>query len=436
MAEQAFAARHAARLLADIGVHGLEVGTAPHPAVAWAESGLGACTGLEHAPGLMAPAPVAAAADGAMLALRALVPGLTAPGGNVLLGERARLLRLPARGAVSAGGTCRLLRTRSGMLAVNLARPEDWAALPAWLECDMAPDWPTIAAVMAARDGGELVRRAALLGLAVAEAPSRPAAGAWLSISAEGPPAPPPRRLRVIDLSALWAGPLCGRLLLAAGAEVIKVESRARPDGARSGDADVFARLNGGKWCVGLDFSRHADLVALRGLIARADIVIDSARPRAMAQLGLAAAECVRATPGLVWVSITGYGRDGAAADRVGFGDDTAAAAGLCGAMRAAYGAMMFCGDAIADPLTGLHAAVAAVGLRRRGGGVVAALSLQGVVADILSADRLAGPLRRQRTRRWGRLARRVPPAPLPRGGQPAAAWGAHTRDILAAWAA
>lgn len=436
MADRDFAARHAARLLADLGFAGLEIGEAPHPAIAWAESGLGTCTGLSEAPGLMSPAPVAAAADGAMLALRALAPGFDAPRGAVVLGERARILGLPARGAVSPNATCRLLRTRSGMLAVNLARGEDWQALPAWLECEVAADWAALAAILAARDGRDVLARAALLGLAVAEAPARPPDVAWLSVSRAGAAAPPPARLRVVDLSALWAGPLCGRLLLAVGAEVIKVESRARPDGARAGNAEFFARLNGGKRSLGLDFSSPADLAALRDLIGRADMVIDSARPRAMTQLGLDPVECVRQTPGLVWVSITGYGRYGTEAERGGFGDDAGAAAGLCGAMRAAHGAMLFCGDAIADPLTGLHAAVAAMALRQRGGGVVAALSLRGVVAEVLRADCLPAQARRQRTRQWARLARFVSPAPLPRLGEPAAALGAHTHELLAACAA
>ena len=59
--------------------------------------------------------------------------------------------------------------------------------------------------------------------------------------------------LVVIDLSALWAGPLCGDLLARSGATVVKVESTQRPDGARRGARAFFDLLNGRKRSVGLD---------------------------------------------------------------------------------------------------------------------------------------------------------------------------------------
>ena len=116
------------------------------------------------------------------------------------------------------------------------------------------------------------------------------------------------RSPRVVDLSALWAGPLASHLLWLAGAEVIKVESRTRPDAMRDGDSQFYALLNQGKASVVLDFAAHNDRQALHSLIAAADIVIEAARPRALAQLGFDAAEIVRKTPGLVWITITGHG--------------------------------------------------------------------------------------------------------------------------------
>ena len=61
---------------------------------------------------------------------------------------------------------------------------------------------------------------------------------------------------------------------------------------------------------------------------------------------------------GLIWMTITGYGATGQAADWIGFGDDCAVAAGLAEALRRAAGHPGFVGDAIADPLTGIHAAL------------------------------------------------------------------------------
>ncbi len=91
----------------------------------------------------------------------------------------------------------------------------------------------------------------------------------------------------------------------------------------------------------------------MAALVRAADIVIESSRPRALARFGLDAEAAAAA--GTTWVSITAYGR---ASDRVGFGDDVAAGAGLVA--RDADGLPVFVGDAIADPLTGLTAAAAA----------------------------------------------------------------------------
>ena len=133
----------------------------------------------------------------------------------------------------------------------------------------------------------------------------------------------------VVDLSALWAGPLCGDLLARAGATVVKVESTQRPDGARRGPREFFDLLNGHKRSVALDLQSHDGVRVLHDLVRRADVVIEASRPRALAQLGVDGPDLVRAGGPRVWVSITGYGRSGDAANRVAFGDDAAAAGGL-----------------------------------------------------------------------------------------------------------
>ncbi len=191
-----------------------------------------------------------------------------------------------------------------------------------------------------------------------------------------------------------------------AGARVLKVESTRRPDGARGGPAAFFDLLHAGKASVALDFASPSGRRALVALVARADVVIESARPRAMQQLGIDPAALVRARAGLTWISVTGYGRSGAAGRWIAFGDDAAAAAGLAHATGRLAGGdtPLFCADAIADPLTGMHAAVAALAGYRHGGGVLAALALRDVAAYALafgpaptaatvrSLDRPAGP--------------------------------------------
>src|SRR5262249_13648186 len=117
--------------------------------------------------------------------------------------------------------------------------------------------------------------------------------------------------LRVVDLSSLWARPPCGQLLEASGMPVVKVERSGRPDGAGRGRAEFFDLLNAGKESVVLDLDAAAGLGSLRALLEWADVVIESSRPRALQQLGIDAARLVAESRPRVWLSITGYGREG-----------------------------------------------------------------------------------------------------------------------------
>lgn len=373
------AERHAHALLARLGCDDRPAVAGDHPALAWRRAGLMAVTGRADGPGLVAPVALASAADGALAALKALVPDTFLPeSGALLLGERARLRGLRRQGAVSANGSCRLLAARGGGIALNLPRPDDWEQLPALLG-EPAEDWAQVTRAVARQERDALLAQGQLLGLAIAaDAPARsvpPFAMEAFGIRAPGRGAP-----LVVDLSSLWAGPLAGSLLRAAGARVMKVESRRRPDGARAGHPAVFDLLNAGKQSVALDFADPRDIDRLRRLVDHADIVIEASRPRALAHLGIQAEEV--AARGATWLSITAHGRTGAAADRIGFGDDAAVAGGLSAAMARAWGEALFAGDAIADPLTGITAALAGWAGWLRGGGRLVSLALADVVAD------------------------------------------------------
>lgn len=340
-------------------------------------------SGLADGPGRVCPLALATAADGALLALKHLAPEAELPiNGALLLGERARLLGLRRQGRVSANGSCHLLEAADGRVAINLARDDDWGLLPALVEDAAAVDLDSLTALMAQWPTAHLVARGSEMGLAIAADRARPVPKQWVVRTAGGAV----RRRAVplvVDLSSLWAGPLAGSLLAMLGCEVVKVESAARPDGARAGDARFFALMNGMKRQVSLDFD---DRAALAALVREADIVIEGSRPRALAQLGIDARR--EAARGAVWISITGHGRTGAAAQRVGFGDDAAVAGGLAAAMRRGWGQAMFAGDAIADPLTGIHAALAGwmAWTSERGG--VLALSLARTTAFAAQAGR------------------------------------------------
>jgi hypothetical protein len=322
--------------------------------------------------------------------------------GTTLLCERAVLGGFTIPGRVSAGGGCRLFDALGDTIAVNLTRPTDRELLWALFETDNfnVDDDAEIAVRFSRSDAAQIVTRGRALGLAIAserEVTPLPTASAVIPAVTlvAGPAAPPTlasRPPRVVDLSALWAGPLAAHLIWLAGADVVKVESRNRPDGMRNGNNAFYALINQGKASVALDLKDATDKQALMSLISTADIVIEASRPRALTQLGIDAAQLVRTTPGLVWMSITAHGSTGDAANWIGFGDDCGVAGGLSAALRAATGESGFVGDAIADPLTGMSAAVVAweAWKSRQGGRYGIAMSQ--VVARCLTTERRRDP--------------------------------------------
>ena len=344
-----------------------------------------------------------------------------------LLGERAALAGLSRRGDRSCGGATRLLRAGDGWLALSLARPSDIELLDPWLgtTASLAEDpWSGIAPLVAERGVPELVAGGALLGLPVAALPADRRVASpddELPVVAEPFGATLPAEmaeLLVVDLSSLWAGPLCAQLLGLAGARIVKVESTGRPDGARFGPPAFFDLLHAGHESVALDFTTAEGREDLSRLVEAADVVIEASRPRALRQLGIDAESLLRNGRPRVWLSITGYGRTGDAAQRVAFGDDGAVAGGLV--VWDDQGPC-FCADAIADPLTGLVAANAVLASIERGGRWLLDVSLQKVAAFFAGETVVTS----------GTLVRVAPPRARCAAGV-AAPLGAHTAAVLA----
>jgi crotonobetainyl-CoA:carnitine CoA-transferase CaiB-like acyl-CoA transferase len=228
--------------------------------------------------------------------------------------------------------------------------------------------------------------------------------------------------LTVVDLSALWAGPLCANVLGLAGARVIKVDSTSRPDGARRGPNHFFDLLHAGHRSVALDFTTDLGRQWLRRLLASADVVIESSRPRALHALGASFEHMHADGWGGVWLSITAHGRDDANAMRVGFGDDAAVAGGL---LARHDGGPVFCADAVADPLTGLLGAATVLTALQNGTSGLHAISLARTAAHVAAgihrhaAIDTAVPVNIARPRARAAAGR-------------AAALGADTDDVLA----
>lgn len=366
----------------------------------WAASGAMALTGQPNGAPVPSPAPVLDV-FGTVTDALARVTGATATRVRAdpaeLITARAALTGFTRRGRVSAGGSSYLLRAADGWCAVTLSRRDDLAAVPAILgvlgltAAEPAAGPPAaLAAAALVRPAGEVAAAAQLLGVPAAalEATTPQATGSW----------PPWQETRiaqasggarlagavVADLSSMWAGPLCARLLGLAGADVVKVESPDRPDGTRSGNREFFDWLHVGHRSLAADFRSGAGHAALRALLGAADIVIEASRPRALAALGLAP-EMIPHPDGQVWLSITGYGR--AAPDLVAFGDDAAVAGGLVGWMNDETSPEpVFCADAIADPLTGVCGALAVARSVAAGGGELIDLSMRDVAAAFAAA--------------------------------------------------
>ena len=342
--------------------------------------------------------PLSISADRALEALRGVGGSekLSKFCGADLLLERALLNRYQFCTDRTAAGTCRLLSASDGLLAINLPREEDWQLVPAWVESTLDEEfsteaaWSTLTKTISKHKSSRLIARAHDLGLAVSSADKIPEAHmdyCQTLLTASPDALRRNRKPRVVDLSALWAGPLCSHLLQLLGAEVIKVESTTRPDGARSGDVAFYELLNQSKRSVAIDFGTQQGLQDLKMLLSSADIIIESSRPRALLQLGIDPRKVVKNRRGVTWIQLTAHGSELPESHWIGYGDDAAAAAGLCAQLHRITGQYGFVGDAIADPLTGLYAALSAWRSWANGGGEMIGLSLRQVTSFCIQRE-------------------------------------------------
>ena len=366
-------------------------------------------------------------------------PNIATLDGATLVGERGSNGSFRINGRISAGiGGSRLNQTRDGgWFALTLLRPEDRELLPALFlgaELDIDDD-EAIARAIARHDCGDMLARGRMLGLPVACADETPAAPP-VEFLTRGPVR---QRAKehcplVIDLSAIWAGPLAGHLLWLAGAQVVKVESLTRPDLIRRDDPATFELINQGKANVVVDFHSEPQKAALIELIRRADFVIESSRVRALKQLGIDADALVREVPGLVWLSITGHGASGEPAGWVGVGNDCGVAAGLSRALADVTGEIGYVGDALPDPLTGITAALEGWRAYARGEACRLGFAMSAIAAQALAEERAydAAALEAE-LRGWG-AANGQPFPHLPRRAMMAKtrALGADTADWIA----
>ena len=142
----------------------------------------------------------------------------------------------------------------------------------------------------------------------------------WCERTAPGPApaaaadlARPLAGLRVLDLTRVFAGPVCTRVLAGLGADVLRIDP---PDWDEPG---VVPEMTLGKRCTRLDARTPEGRHVLHGLLRGADVLVHGYRPGALDGIGLGAAERDRLRPGLVDVSLDAYGWTGPWAGRRGF---------------------------------------------------------------------------------------------------------------------
>lgn len=176
--------------------------------------------------------------------------------------------------------------------------------------------------------------------------------------------------VRIVDLTAFWAGPAATHLLAAFGADVVKIESIQRPDGIRySGgmrdDVDdwweygwVFHAMNTNKRSVTLDLGSEEGRRLFTELVAGADVVIENFSPRVMEHFGLTAEVLLGVNPKLVFARMPAFGVEGPWRDRVGFAPTMEQIAGLAW-VTGLPEAPPVTPRGACDPLAGVHAAFA-----------------------------------------------------------------------------
>lgn len=144
-------------------------------------------------------------------------------------------------------------------------------------------------------------------------------------------PAKPLSHIKVVDFSAVYAGPICSRMLADCGANVIKVETTGAGDLTRGpkGKSRVFCHFNAGKRSIAVDLKHPEGRKIALELIASADVLIENFRPGVMKQFGLDYATVKQTRPDLVYCSISGFGQQGPFAQRAAYAPVAHAASGF-----------------------------------------------------------------------------------------------------------
>lgn len=174
--------------------------------------------------------------------------------------------------------------------------------------------------------------------------------------------------IRVVDFTHFIAGPISTRFLGDMGADIIKIENTAGGDDLRrfgpslSGEGVPFLWANRNKRGMALDLSHDGARRIVLDLISTADILVENFSAGVMERFGLGFDVVKEVNPGLIYCSVSAYGRDGELADRLGFDTVVQAETGFMSLNGFANGPGVRTGPAVVDIATGLTATIAILG--------------------------------------------------------------------------
>jgi crotonobetainyl-CoA:carnitine CoA-transferase CaiB-like acyl-CoA transferase len=186
------------------------------------------------------------------------------------------------------------------------------------------------------------------------------------SENAGAPESTPLQGIRVLDFTWMLAGPYATRLLADFGAEVIKVQSKRTAAGTEDNQTGYFATWNRNKLGITLDMGKPGAREVVIELVKKCDIVMENFTPRVMYNWGLDYGRLKDANPGLVMVSLSGFGRGGPWQEYAALGPTVQALSGLTKLTSYRSGRPCGAGFALADHISGLYAALAAISALRR----------------------------------------------------------------------
>src|ERR671919_614013 len=176
--------------------------------------------------------------------------------------------------------------------------------------------------------------------------------------------------VRVLELARFQAGPRGGLLLSDLGAEVIKIEppggeeTRRHPPMVR-GQSVYFSVYNRGKKSICLDLRNPKGKQVLAALVPKADIVLENFRPGVMAAMGFAYEQLRELNPGIILVSVSGFGQYGPYRDRPAFDSLGQAMGGLMALTGQPEGHPVGTASSVVDRYTALHATIGALAALR-----------------------------------------------------------------------